>query len=134
MLKRDTAYKCSGNITEWTKCSYKTQTPTRAASLTIPRDLKSAKDGYTCLKNFKFQPRQRVFEKSLDEIAEAKNMAHSNVPLNKLNFSSAGKLTRNNKLLKTMIERLGGTFKSEINSFTVAVISNKGLLINVFFS
>ena len=128
-LYRDFAYKCTGNITEWTKCSYKTQDPARRKTLSIPSDLKSGPDAYTCLKNFKFEARTRVFEKSLDQLSaaktEAKNEEHGKMPLSKLNFSSAGKLTRNNKQLKLMIERLGGTFKAEVNDITVAVISNQ---------
>lgn len=125
--KRDTSYKCSGNITEWTKCHYKTQDPARASSFAIDAELKSE---YASLKSFKFQVRKRIFEKTLEEIeqekAEVKSNAKSREPLAKLIFSSTAKLNRNNKQLKALVERLGGVFTSQVSVHTVAVFSTKG--------
>lgn len=127
-LLRDTAYKCTGNITEWTKCLYKTQDPSRTSTFSIETELKNE---FPCLKSFKFQARKRAFEKTLEEIEqekkEEKSGAQNRVPLSKLIFSSTNKLNRNNKQLKALIERLGGVFTSTVSMNTVAVISNKGM-------
>jgi NAD-dependent DNA ligase len=128
-LFRSVAYYCSGNITEWTRCSHRTQDPKRQNSFSIPADLKKE---YTCLKNFKFKANKRLFAKTLEEIdMEKKNGTNGKQPLLNLNFSSAGKLSRKNPQLKMLIERLGGKFKAEVNNVTVAVISNKGNFINL---
>ena len=38
-----TCYRCTGDVTEWTKCSYSTTTPNRKA-FDIPNDIKSEYD------------------------------------------------------------------------------------------
>lgn len=104
-----------------------TQDPKRASSFKLSEDLK---EDYDCLKKFKFTPQKRLFAKSLEEIQAAKTQVKEEVkvklPLSKLNFSSAGKLTKKNPKIKQIIESLGGNFKSEVTAETVAVFSNQG--------
>jgi len=38
-----TCYRCTGDVTEWTKCSYSTTTPTRKV-FDIPDDIKTEYD------------------------------------------------------------------------------------------
>jgi poly [ADP-ribose] polymerase len=38
-----TCYRCTGDVTEWTKCSYSTTTPTRKP-FDIPDDIKTEYD------------------------------------------------------------------------------------------
>ncbi len=38
-----TCYRCTGDVTEWTKCSYSTTTPTRKP-FDIPNDIKTEYD------------------------------------------------------------------------------------------
>jgi hypothetical protein len=126
--QRGIAYKCSGDLTEWTKCLYKTQTPKRKDSFKIDEDLKV----YSCLNTFKFEPnQQRVFEKTLEEAAtqvkqEEFNSAtlNPNKPLMRMNFSSNGKLSLKNSQIKLIIERLGGKLVTHLDDSTVALISN----------
>ncbi len=45
-----TCYRCTGDVTEWTKCSYSTTLPTRKA-FDIPKDIKTE---YDALYTFRF--------------------------------------------------------------------------------
>lgn len=127
LVLRGIAYYCTGNITEWTNCGYRTQEPERSKDFHLDDELK--KD-FTCFKNFKFQPGKRLFAKSLDQIEHDKEKklkesieAKENLKLKNLSFSSVGKLSLKNADIKLIIESHGGIFSSTVDEFTVAVIS-----------
>ena len=54
---RIAGYICTGNITEWAKCIYQTQTPKRRAFF-IPDELK---EKHVFLKNYKYQKQKRIY-------------------------------------------------------------------------
>ncbi len=91
---------------------------------------KSLKEEIEFLKKFKFESRQRLFEKTLDEYdalrENTKIDSQVKKPLLKLSFAVAGKkLNHSNAQIKETIEKLGGNISSLKHS-TIAVISNEG--------
>ena len=56
---RSDGYHCTGNLSEWTKCSFMTRTPKRVA-FKIPKEYNDVE----FLKNYKYQKRERVFNKA----------------------------------------------------------------------
>jgi poly [ADP-ribose] polymerase len=121
---RDIAYKCYGNLTEWTNCTYQTQSPERTEKFEIPQEFK---DECPVLKEFKFKAQKRIFEKSLEELESLKRNPDNfrqKQPLYGLEFTIAGKLKRKYAQIKILIERLGGKLAANVGSSTVAVISN----------
>ena len=96
-LNRGSAYNCTGYLTEWTKCTYRTQEPKRVNQLVISDDLQD----YECLSKFKFEPNQvRIFEKSIEEAAALRKKepapagTDAKKPLKGMNFSTVGKLNK----------------------------------------
>lgn len=123
------AYTCTGNISSWTSCVYRSQQPNRLAKFDIPADLKN----YECLKAFKFQPRTRMFAKTLDQTANKTSEAKASFDQTtrkscyKLYFAYCGKgMSRSNQQMRMLIEKHGGKFGADINTHTVAVISSRG--------
>jgi poly [ADP-ribose] polymerase 1 len=133
LMLRSRAYYCTGNITEWTKCTYKTQDPLRLNEFEINRDFR---DEYTCMKKFKFKKRQRLFASPLESEDASKlegekqttdntKKIESKRPLYRLDFSATGKLSIKNAQVKAIIERLGGKLLTNVSNRTVALISNR---------
>lgn len=60
-----TCYRCTGDVTEWTKCSYTTTTPTRKA-FDIPNDIKTEYDAF---KSYKYKKRDRILAKVIENQA-----------------------------------------------------------------
>ncbi len=124
--RRGSAYCCYGDLTEWTKCTYKTQEPKRLNQFIINDDLKD----YTCLKDFQFEANQvRVFEKSLEEESvlvkkEQGATIDEKKPLKGMNFSTVGKLNKKNAEIKLILDRLGGKLVSNLDDTIVALITN----------
>ena len=90
---------------------------------------KSLKEEMEFLKKFKFQSRQRLFEKTIDEYDAIRenNKIEVKKPLFKLSFAVAGKkLNNSNAQIKETIEKMGGNIGSLKNS-TIALISSEGL-------
>ncbi|CAF0920722.1 unnamed protein product [Brachionus calyciflorus] len=132
LVFRGTAYYCTGNITEWTNCSYRTQEPIRKTYFDFDPELKKE---FTAFKNFKFQPSKRLFAKTLGQLDEdkennlkkldSKEDSKENLKLYNISFSAIGKLSKKNADIKLIIERYGGRFTSNLSEFTVCVISNE---------
>lgn len=129
LIYKGKGYYCTGQFTEWTKCSHKTQEPARAKKVLVSAELK---EEFLFLKKFKFKMRHRLFAKTLEE-AEIKTEVKTETireiqPLYKMNFSATPKLCMKNPEIKLIIERLGGKFTTSITNETVAVISNQDQL------
>ena len=120
MKKRGKAYACSGDLTEWTKCAYRTQEPKRNGPFSIPQDLK---DHIDFLKDFVFQPHTRVFEHTLAANSVAAEQQFK-LRFANLNFATTGKLTRKAADIKRAVERLGGSMMTSVNESIVALISS----------
>jgi len=76
-----TCYRCTGDVTEWTKCSYTTTSPTRKP-FDIPTDIKTEYDAlylfnyfisfysfFFCLfsKSYKYVKRDRILAKVIEK-------------------------------------------------------------------
>ena len=127
LVFKGSAYYCTGNITEWTRCSFRTQTPKRQNFLNLSEEFR---EEFPCLKKFKFQKNNvRIFAKSLEELSvekkEKSENPNANKPLFNMNFSTHGKLTRKNDEIKVMLGRLGGKLQTPLNNLTIALITNE---------
>ncbi|CAF1511392.1 unnamed protein product [Adineta ricciae] len=127
-----TCYRCTGDVTEWTKCSYTTTTPTRKA-FDIPNDIKTEYDAF---KSYKYKKRDRILAKVIENQAIVEKTPevtrvikeptyNSNFPLSGYVVSSAGRLSSSVATLQKEIERLGGTFSSKIDETVGIVISSQ---------
>ena len=127
LVFKGNAYYCQGNITEWTRCTFKTQTPKRQSHLNLSDEFR---EEFPCLKKFKFQNNNvRIFAKTLEELSKEKKEKSENPnikkPLFNMNFSTHGKLTRKNDEIKVVLGRLGGKLQTTLSNLTVALITNE---------
>ncbi|XP_075970335.1 poly-(ADP-ribose) polymerase [Anticarsia gemmatalis] len=122
-----TGYKCTGNLSEWTKCSAVTQTPSR-----VPMKIPSSyKDG-SIFKKFKPKTDVRLFEAAprpvmivvKDEPSTSVKKELPIPPLKNLQFFLYGKL-KDKEETKKRILKLGGLCVSKLTDTTVAVVSTK---------
>ncbi|XP_053378443.1 poly [ADP-ribose] polymerase 1-like [Mercenaria mercenaria] len=121
-------YHCTGNMTEWTKCMYKTKTPKRKA-FKIPKEYHDVE----CLKTYKFVKRDRVFpavtvrttegpvSSSLDSVDGGVNFH----PLEGMKFVVSGKFSKSKSEITKAVTKLGGTVVSKCDGKVAAVISTK---------
>ncbi|CAM4807466.1 unnamed protein product [Rotaria magnacalcarata] len=127
-----TCYRCTGDVTEWTKCSYSTRTPTRKP-FDIPNDIKTEYDAF---KSYKYKKRDRILAKVIEKqvtINKTPDVSRviqeptydSNLPLFGYTTSSAGRLSISVATIQKEVERLGGTFSSKIDQTVGIVISSK---------
>lgn len=120
-------YRCTGSVTEWTKCQYKTQHPSRKA-FKIPKEYYDVE----VLKKYKYVKRDRVFPKqvagdeddgpvssSLDSTDSGKTK-----PLEGMKFV-IGKTEKSKGDITKEIQKLGGHVVTKVTSDTAAVISCK---------
>lgn len=130
-------YKCSGDLTEWTKCEYVTQNPKRK-QFTVPSDIREA---YPELK-LKSKVKQRIVKVTAAASASSSSSSTAMVKKEEDQADAAGpKIQAAPKLLKHMeffilstgaqknkeaikkeIMRLGGTVSSKIHENLAAVI------------
>ncbi|XP_073951356.1 poly-(ADP-ribose) polymerase [Choristoneura fumiferana] len=121
-------YKCTGNVSEWTKCSYVTQDPKRKA-MKVPKEFKES-SAFT-----KYKPKKgvRLFEAAppppvivkkeepLDQIKKDIPIP----PMKNLQFFLYGKLKGSKEDIKHRILKLGGLVVSKLTDTTAAVVSSK---------
>ncbi|CAF1311166.1 unnamed protein product [Rotaria sp. Silwood1] len=93
-----TNYRCTGNITEWTKCSYSTKLPQRR-SFEIPDKIK---ENYDILPDY--DPK---------------------LPLNGYSVALLGRLSKRIRTLQKQIEQLGGTIATTIDKTVDVIISTQ---------
>ncbi|CAI9730721.1 [ADP-ribose] polymerase 1-like [Octopus vulgaris] len=119
-------YRCTGNITSWTKCFYVTRTPKRKA-FKIPSEYHDA----DVLKKYKYKKRDRVFAA---ETASSKEGPVSSVdvldglpskPLKGLKFAIVGNLDFSEEQITQNISNMGGQIVTTIDKNLAACISNK---------
>ncbi|XP_037299289.1 poly [ADP-ribose] polymerase [Manduca sexta] len=120
------SYKCTGDISEWTKCSYTTQNPERKA-LKIPTEFKEMPvfrkfKPKTDVRLFHAAPRPNVIVK--DEPTTSVKKETVIPPLKNLQFFLYGKL-KNKEEVKKRILKLGGNVVSKLSETIVAVVSTK---------
>ncbi|KAL5008566.1 hypothetical protein ScPMuIL_014147 [Solemya velum] len=118
-------YKCTGNLTEWTKCMYRTQTPKRKA-WKVPKEYHDV----DYLKNYKYVKRDRVFPpqaKMSDEgpVSSLDSTDGSSQPLENMKFVICGKTSKSKGELTKQISKLGGRVVTKVDGQIAACISTK---------
>lgn len=118
---KDGAYKCAGHLTEWTKCTYATNSPKRRPFL-VPKDL--AED-YDFLASYKYVKRERVI--SSVEAPSARKPSTNSAPLPLQNFKIAlvGDLEKSTEEITATVADLGGQIVNRINSSLTCMISTQ---------
>ncbi|KAK3542329.1 hypothetical protein QTP86_022480 [Hemibagrus guttatus] len=147
LVFKSDAYYCTGDISAWTKCVVKTQTPNRKDWVT-PKEFHEI----PFLKKFKFKRQDRVFPKeppaspaaapASSSAASASASAASSTssssfptelpsevpaekPLTGLKVLAVGKLSKNKDELKAVVEELGGKITGTVNKATFCLSSRK---------
>ncbi|XP_076464586.1 poly [ADP-ribose] polymerase 1-like [Babylonia areolata] len=118
-------YKCSGNVTEWTKCMHITKTPKRHA-FKVPTEFHDV----PFLKSYKYVKRERVFPTitvtahvgPVSSSVDAVDGPSTSKPLEDLRFVIISKAKAQ---LTKDIQGLGGVVVSKPDSKTAACISTK---------
>lgn len=119
-------YQCTGDLTEWSKCSHIEEKPKRK-EFKIPDDLKSS---FAFLETYKCKIADRAFIKdNKPKVPKSEPSASAKVerfaPLRGMVFFAYGKNIKNNSSLKKKIENWGGIVSSRLTTDVVAVISNE---------
>ncbi|XP_074078925.1 poly [ADP-ribose] polymerase 1 isoform X2 [Macrotis lagotis] len=126
------AYYCTGDITAWTKCVAKTQTPTRKEWV-IPKEFREI----SYLKKFKCKKQDRVFPPEANappskplpsSVATPPTVncsAPSDKPLSSMKILTLGKLSKNKDEVKATIEELGGKLTGTANKASFCISTKK---------
>ncbi|CAH2266923.1 jg8828 [Pararge aegeria aegeria] len=122
------SYKCTGDLSEWSKCRYTTKTPKRKP-VKIPKACKEI----PVLKSYKVKCSDRVFESEPPHTLvvvkkEESQSSQSQLPvppLKNLQFFIYGKLKAPKEEVKNRILRLGGLVVSKPTDTMAAVVSTK---------
>ncbi|KAM8832738.1 poly [ADP-ribose] polymerase 1 [Spinachia spinachia] len=132
------AYYCSGDISAWTKCVFKTPTPIR-------RDWVTPKEFHEVpfLKKFKFKRQDRVYPKEApaqslpkvkaEPLASASSApteclpegAPADKPLTGMKLLTVGKMTKNKEELKVLVEEMGGKITATANKASLCLSTKK---------
>uniref|UniRef100_A0A673I2X4 Poly [ADP-ribose] polymerase n=1 Tax=Sinocyclocheilus rhinocerous TaxID=307959 RepID=A0A673I2X4_9TELE len=133
LVFKSDAYYCTGDISAWTKCVFKTQTPDRKDWVT-PKEFSEI----PFLKKFKFKRQDRVFPKDAPPAAPTPSSAAATVtsaapsastaankPLTGLKLLAVGKLRKNKDELKNAVEVLGGKITGTANKAALCLSSKK---------
>ncbi|XP_041975989.1 poly [ADP-ribose] polymerase isoform X2 [Aricia agestis] len=122
-------YKCTGDISEWTKCRYVTKEPKRAV-MKIPEAYKSK----SAFLKFKSKVGVRVFEVEPPPTLLVVKKEETNgdnkkplplPPLKNLQFYLHGKFKAPKEEVKNRILKLGGLVTSKLTDTLAAVVSTK---------
>ncbi|CAH0699796.1 unnamed protein product [Spodoptera exigua] len=111
-------YKCTGNLTEWTKCSYVTQNPKRSP-MVIPDEFAKT----PIFENFTPCTDVRLFETALEPHATTATPVEI-PPLKDLQFFFYGDFDNKEQIHKRIL-KLGGVVITKLVDTTAAVISTK---------
>ncbi|XP_063958511.1 poly [ADP-ribose] polymerase 1-like [Lytechinus pictus] len=128
-------FKCTGNLTSWTKCQYRSKDVQRSKTWHIPEYLKEDID---YLKSFKFvayNKGKRLFPEEEEEASGSQEGAGDGKrklakkpeekALHNCTIVLHGKLSKSNKELRTVIQGLGGDVATKITPETACVISTE---------
>uniref|UniRef100_A0A8C8R4N6 Poly [ADP-ribose] polymerase n=1 Tax=Pelusios castaneus TaxID=367368 RepID=A0A8C8R4N6_9SAUR len=127
---RSDAYYCSGDISAWTKCVAKTQTPNRKDWI-IPKEFReiSYLKKFKCKKQDRAFPPEAVAMNAMPPAASAplpeKTAVPADKPLSSMKILTLGKLSRNKEEMKAMIEDLGGKVTGSANKATLCISTQK---------
>ncbi|KAK7474692.1 hypothetical protein BaRGS_00034057 [Batillaria attramentaria] len=122
-------YKCTGNVTEWTKCMFITKSPKRRA-FKVPSEFHDV----PFLKSYKYTKRDRVFPTITvtatvgpvsSSVDDTDGPPAAGRPLEDLKFVIVGKTSKTKAQLTKDIQSLGGTVVPKPDSKVAACISTK---------
>ncbi|XP_076286203.1 poly-(ADP-ribose) polymerase [Lasioglossum baleicum] len=124
-------YKCTGDLSEWTKCEYVTQDPKRK-KISIPSNVKQ---GYPDLESLKCKVKRRLIKvtaaststlvKKEDEVDSGPKVQAKPKPLKHMQFFIIGRMAKDKNDLKKEIINLGGEVSSKLHENIAAVISTQ---------
>ncbi|XP_026197673.1 poly [ADP-ribose] polymerase 1 isoform X1 [Anabas testudineus] len=132
------AYYCTGDISAWTKCVFKTATPIRK-DWVIPKEFGEV----PFLKKFKFKRQDRIYPKEAPTQTVTKVKAEplpsassapaerlpegapSDKPLTGMKLLAVGKLSKNKDDLKAAVEELGGKMTGTANKASLCLSTKK---------
>ncbi|XP_061481007.1 poly [ADP-ribose] polymerase 1 [Rhineura floridana] len=125
------AYYCTGDITAWTKCVARMQTPNRKEWIT-PKEFREI----AYLKKFKFKRRDRVFPPdavctnsapppAVSALVTENSAAPADKPLSNMKILIVGKLSKNKDEIKSATEELGGKVTATVNKADLCISSQK---------
>ncbi|XP_032694743.1 poly [ADP-ribose] polymerase 1 isoform X2 [Lontra canadensis] len=132
LVFKSDAYYCTGDVTAWTKCMVKTQTPSRKDWVT-PKEFREI----SYLKKLKIKKQDRIFppETSAPVVAAPPSTASApagvnsstlpDKPLSNMKILTLGKLARNKDEVKAMIEKLGGKLTGTANKASLCISTKK---------
>ncbi|XP_041351454.1 poly [ADP-ribose] polymerase 1-like [Gigantopelta aegis] len=120
-------YKCTGDLTDWTKCMNITKTPKRKA-FKVPKEFHDV----DFLKKYKYVKRDRVFPSVTVRATEGPVSSSmdsvdgpSHQSLENMNFVIVGKLSKSKAALTKEIQNMGGNVVTKIDKKVAACISTK---------
>ncbi|XP_015201493.1 poly [ADP-ribose] polymerase 1 [Lepisosteus oculatus] len=131
LVFKSDAYYCTGNISAWTKCVSKTQTPNRKDWVT-PKEFHEI----PYLKKFKFKRQDRVFPRIEATSAPSSTSTSAagvtesapvpaDKPLTGMKILCIGKLVKNKDELKVTVEELGGKITGTANKANLCISTKK---------
>ncbi|XP_063095480.1 poly [ADP-ribose] polymerase 1 isoform X2 [Cavia porcellus] len=131
LVFRSDAYYCTGDVTAWTKCMVKTQTPSRKEWVT-PKEFREI----SYLKKLKVKKQDRIFPpetstplavppSSALPPAAVNTSAPTDKPLSNMKVLLLGKLSRNKDEVKTEVEKLGGKLTGSASKASLCISTKK---------
>ncbi|KAM9108271.1 poly [ADP-ribose] polymerase 1 isoform 2-T2 [Megaptera novaeangliae] len=132
LVFKSDAYYCTGDVTAWTKCMVKTQTPNRKDWVT-PKEFREI----SYLKKLKIRKQDRIFPPEtsaplaaapLPSAASAPATVNStppDKPLSNMKILTLGKLSQNKDEVKATIEKLGGKLTGTANKASLCISTKK---------
>ncbi|XP_057584495.1 poly [ADP-ribose] polymerase 1 isoform X2 [Hippopotamus amphibius kiboko] len=132
LVFKSDAYYCTGDVTAWTKCMVKTQTPNRKEWVT-PKEFREI----SYLKKLKIKKQDRIFPPETSAPVAAAptpsaasapapvNSTPADKPLSNMKILTLGKLSQNKDEVKAMIEKLGGKLTGTANKASLCISTKK---------
>ncbi|KAM4860571.1 poly [ADP-ribose] polymerase 1 isoform 2-T2 [Thomomys bottae] len=132
LVFRSDAYYCTGDVTAWTKCTVRTQTPRRKEWVT-PKEFREI----SYLKKLKIKKQDRLFPPetgtptpaapppSTASTPVAVDPALPDKPLSSMKVLTLGKLARSKDEVKAEVEKLGGKMTGTANKATLCISTRK---------
>lgn len=122
-------YKCTGNISEWSKCQNVTQKPERVAFI-VPAAYKKEPEfkkfkPKVSVRLFKSAPKPQFIVVKKEDTVDGIKKERPIPPLKHLQFFIYGKVKTPKEELKKRILKLGGSVASKLHDEIAAVISTK---------
>ncbi|XP_054169146.1 poly [ADP-ribose] polymerase 1-like [Oppia nitens] len=138
LVFRITGYICTGNVDQWTKCSYQTTDQPKRKPFKVPKEMV---EEYDFLADYKFKERDRIYnlvlKHAMENIKPSTSSATDLLPkkeetngkviskLSGYNFASIGKTKTLKSTLKQRFTKLGAKLIDQIDRTVLCIISTK---------